>query len=73
MFRMLRDGQESYSSGEVRAWAVRHGWRPEDARELGDLAQKILDRRALRAGSDGRWRTDALEQLRREVDETDAS
>jgi hypothetical protein len=73
MFRMLRDGQESYRSGEVRAWAVRHGWRPEDARELADVAQKVLDRRPLRAGSEGRWREDALEQLRREAGETDMS
>lgn len=71
MFRMLRDGGEPYVPDEVRVWAVRHGWAPEDARELATIAQKILDRRGLRADASGGWRSDALEQIRREVAEAD--
>jgi hypothetical protein len=69
MFRMLRDGGEAYVPDEVRVWAVRHGWTPEDARELAAIGQKILDHRALQADASGAWRSDALDQIRREVAE----
>ena len=59
MFRLLRDGGEAYDPEAVRAWAVQHGWDPVDARELEDVAQKILDRRALRTEGP-MWTEDAL-------------
>jgi hypothetical protein len=69
MFRMLRDGGERYVPADVRIWAVRHGWAPDDARELEEMAQKILERRPLRADDSGSWKDDALNQIRREVAE----
>ena len=70
LFRLLLAGGESYEPAEIRVWAVRHGWDPRDARELADLAEKVRERRPLKADATGRWRDDALEWLRAEAAES---
>lgn len=67
MFTLLRDGGETYASDEVRAWAVRNGWDPKDARELAEVGQKILEGRRLRAGDTGVFRADSLATWRQEA------
>lgn len=49
MFRLLRDDGEAYDPDAVRAWTAQHGWAPADGRELAEVGQELLDRRALRA------------------------
>lgn len=66
MFRLLRDAGEPFVPTEVQAWAVRHGWRPGDARELAQLAQAILDRRAIRGGT-MLWRKDIVDYWREQA------
>lgn len=66
MFRLLRDAGEQFDSSEIQAWAVAHGWRPQDARKLAELARAILDGRPIRGGRT-RWKDDILEQWREEA------
>jgi hypothetical protein len=40
-FAILHEGGEAFEPGEVVAWAASHGWEPEAARELGEIAQAI--------------------------------
>jgi hypothetical protein len=70
LFRLFVQGGESYIPDEIRAWAVRHGWQPEDARELAELAEKVQQGRRLKASSGAEWRGDYLELLRSEVAES---
>lgn len=65
-FRLLRDSGERFEPSEVQAWAVRNGWRPRHARELAEVAQAIIDRRAIRGGRP-RWRKDIVEYWREEA------
>lgn len=66
LFRLLREAGEEYDPAQVRAWAVRRGWDPTDARDLADVASKIKAGRQIRTAtpmwSEGiieRWRADA--------------
>jgi hypothetical protein len=41
IFRILRAKGHPDPSGQVKSWAIRRGWRPEDATDLQVLARKI--------------------------------
>jgi hypothetical protein len=67
LFRLFVRGGEGFNPDQVRAWAVRHGWRPDDARDLADVAHKIQEGRKLKAAPGGGWREDYLDRLREEA------
>ena len=60
LFLALRNGGERFDPDQVHAWAASHGWRAAHARQLGELARKIADRRTVRAGQQQAWRPDIL-------------
>lgn len=60
MFKALKKAREDFDPEQVRAWAVRHGWHPEDARELGEFAQKVMEGRPVRGGKQKMWRDDIV-------------
>jgi hypothetical protein len=69
MFKLLKEARESFDPEQVRAWAVRNGWEADDARDLGEMAEKIRDGRTVRAGREGpMWRDDIVAQWRAEAD-----
>lgn len=70
LFQLFVQGGEAYIADEIRAWAVRQGWQPEDARELAEVADKVQQGRKLKSESGRQWRDDYLERLRREVTES---
>jgi hypothetical protein len=61
MFKALKKVRENFVPDEVRAWAVRNGWRADHARALGDLAQKIQNGRTVRGGNRPFWRDNIIE------------
>jgi hypothetical protein len=60
MFKALKNAREDVHPNQVRAWAVRHGWQADDARELGELAQKVKEGRAVRGSKQKMWRDDVV-------------
>lgn len=64
LFKLLRAAGEPFDPKAVGVWAVRHGWDPVDARQLSDVAAKIRDGRALRAGNETMWRPNVVAQWR---------
>ena len=42
LFTDLRASRTTYDPAEIRVWAVRNGWRPDDADELMQLATRYL-------------------------------
>jgi hypothetical protein len=61
LFKILRDNEISYNPDEVRAWLVLHGWNPEDADNVKQVAIDVLARKRLRSDGQSRWRKDILE------------
>lgn len=61
MFRALKNAGEDYDPVQVRAWAVRHGWDSDDARELSEIGGKIRDGRTVRGTGRQMWRDDIVE------------
>lgn len=43
MFKILHENQIPLTATEIEQWAVNHGWEATDARELGNLGQRIGD------------------------------
>lgn len=70
LFQFLLGAGEQFEPGQVRAWAVRNGWHPDDARELGDVAQKLKDGRRVQNRYGQRWAEDIVDQWRAEADKT---
>lgn len=66
-FKILQGSGHLFQSAAVRAWAASHGWRAEDASELGELAQKVIEGRRLRGG--GYLRPEVIEHWREEAAE----
>jgi hypothetical protein len=62
-FKLLKQAGEPFDPGEIRSWAVTHHWRPQDAKEIADIAQKFLDGRRVQAGPRG-WAKDIIKQWR---------
>jgi hypothetical protein len=64
MFRALKAAGVDYDPEQVRAWAVRHGWESDDARELADIGEKIRDGRTVRGHGQQMWREDIVDVWR---------
>jgi hypothetical protein len=63
LFKLLKQAGEPFEPAEIRAWAASHHWRPQDAKEIAEIAQKILDGRRVQAGQRG-WANDIVKQWR---------
>lgn len=63
LFKLLKQAGEPFDPAEIRAWAVSHYWRPQDAKAIGDVAQKLLDGRRVQAGPRA-WARDIIRQWR---------
>jgi hypothetical protein len=68
MFRILRDAGQLWNPDQVRAFAVRGGWEPEEAGELADIAQGIADGKALRGGQMRMWNDQSLDRWKAAAD-----
>jgi hypothetical protein len=64
MFRVLRENGERWDPGNVRAWALRHGWTPLHADQLREVAQGVLEGRRFRGGARRVWRADIIDDWR---------
>lgn len=65
MFKLLTKAGEPFDPEQIRAWAARNGWKADHARDLSEMAQKILAGRTVRDGRQGQmWRDDIVEQWR---------
>lgn len=67
MFRALKKAGESYDPEEIRAYAVRHGWRADHARQLVEKARAILDGKPIQGGKGAAWRSDAVKIWREDA------
>lgn len=74
LFRTLKSANEPFSAQDVRALANRLGWKGEHARELGELADKILAGRQVRGREPGgeRWGSSSLDRWRSASAQADA-
>lgn len=61
MFRILKAEGEPFDPEQIRAWAVRNGWKPRDARDLAKLAEKFKAGKQVRGGKRKMWRDDVIE------------
>lgn len=61
--KLLTQAGEPFDPAEIRAWAVTHHWRPQDAKEIADIAQKFLDGRRVQAGACA-WAKHIIKQWR---------
>ncbi|TOD59946.1 hypothetical protein CGJ60_23675 [Vibrio parahaemolyticus] len=41
MFKILHSNQVELNGSEIQQWASENGWQAQDAKKLGELAQKI--------------------------------
>ena len=66
MFALLKRRGETLHAREIAAWAAANGWRPDDARELGDLARDIFLGVEDDTPNYAIWRHDIIDLLRQE-------
>lgn len=66
MFRALKKAGD-YNPEEIRAYAVRHGWRPDHARQLAEKGRAILDGKAIQGGKVAAWSPDAVKIWREDA------
>ncbi len=55
LFVTLFDHDIELKKTEISLWAIEHGWKQKDARELGELAQRIGEGRNVRIVNRGNW------------------
>lgn len=66
MLRVLKKAGEEFDPSEIRAWAASHGWRPKDASELEEIAEKVLEGRRLKTDGHG-WKSDIVQYWREQA------
>lgn len=64
ILRILKNAGEYFSPAALRAYAVKNGWKPEDADELKELADRINSRKGAAKVEYRHWQTDILGRLR---------
>jgi len=70
LFKKLKDAGEIFNKEEIRAWLVAEGgWKPEDADEVVNVAEAVLEGRRLRSSS-GNWRDDIVEEWKRRANKS---
>lgn len=67
MLKLLNSAGEEYDTDQLRAWAVRHGWRPRDARSLAELAERVQAGKRVQGGKRKMWRPDIIDVWRQEA------
>jgi hypothetical protein len=55
MFTALAVAGEPYDAAQIRDWAERSGWGAQQAQELADLGQRVLEGRPVGAGHKTMW------------------
>lgn len=63
LFRKLKAAKITYDPSEIRGWLVRHGWESDDADAVKDIAERILQGRAVRSAKGG-WADDIVDLWR---------
>lgn len=67
MFVLLHAEGEILLSGEIEAWAEGRGWKPDDARELGELGAQIGAGKKPHIGGGPWWREDLIDRFKAEL------
>ena len=68
MFIRLRDEGIDLRATEITVWAVSNGWRSNDAREFGVMAQQIGNERNEREIAGQWWKDNIIEIIRRDIE-----
>lgn len=64
VFDILLAAHEPFAPDEIKAWLIANGeWKADDAQEVADLAEAVIQGRRLRRGSK-QWPADILDQWR---------
>jgi hypothetical protein len=63
LFVKLHKAGVTLLSTEISSWAKQNKWKPEDAEELGALAQQIGMGKRVRITDKGWWKDDILDTL----------
>ena len=58
LFVLLHQNNEILNGQEIASWAVKHGWESKDARQLGNLAQRIGE--GYNVKMEGKWWKDNI-------------
>jgi predicted NUDIX family NTP pyrophosphohydrolase len=58
-FKILHDNGEILFKQDIEAWALCHGWKAEDADQLGSLAQQIGEGKKVSI-TNGPWWTEGV-------------
>lgn len=64
LFKMLHKEAEQLPGSDVTMWAVSNGWQDEDARKLGELAEKIGNGGRVVVKHKDVWAPDIMAQIR---------
>jgi hypothetical protein len=72
LLKILRDNGELYDPAPLRAWALRHGWTPEGAKDLEKYAQAVLQRKPVQ-GNKHAWNSNIISILRQKASEKESS
>ena len=72
LLKILRDYGELYDPAPLRAWALRHGWTPEGAKDLEKYAQAVLQRKPVQ-GNKHAWNPNIISILRQKASEKESS
>lgn len=64
IFKLLYKEGERLLASEITLWAMDHGWKPEEAKQLGDLAEKIGRGERVVVRNKNQWREDIIDHLK---------
>lgn len=67
ILKLLRDEGEYLDGAEIARWAVGRHWKPEHARRLGELAERIACGGRVVIRDKDRWPKDIIERLRERI------
>jgi hypothetical protein len=68
MFKLLYAEGELLLENEITPWAEANGWQQKDAKELGELAEKIGNGGKVQIKEKGWWKENILDILKEKID-----